>query len=652
SPALAQNAARPLYGLFGQYAINNHSANFQNLPDAFSCGANYTSGRGGGFSIGALYEVPFADAFKMSLRASYLSDNATLRSSENQLLGINGEAQNGTFEKTLGAEISTIGLEPSIGYQLYRGLNLHAGARIGFLMQKAYEQKEQIVNPGNAVFSENQTRTRNQSSGDISGTSALQAALLGGLSYDIPLNAEATFIASPEIFYSFGLTSFVSGLNWTGNALRAGVSFKMSPAASHPVLAPPTETPIPVTPTPPPVPPVLTARLDAVGVLENGTEVALTSIVVEEFLRRQSQPLLPYIFFDDNSAEIPVRYNRITAARVSEYSLNQLYSLETIKAYHEILNIIGKRLRDNPSANITLSGHNSNTGNERNNVNLSRQRAENIKNYLTSVWDIPSSRISVQARNLPSSPSNTQEPDGIEENRRVEITSSSPHILSPIVLNDTLRTVSPQAVRFKTNVQSGAGIENWNITLTGAQGYTVKQLTGTGSISGISDIRTDEIASALPSGRGAVIYTLEARDNVGQIFKTDDRIIALENRTIDVKHRESGTDKEIENYSLMLFEFDKADLSAENERITRSIKSSIKPGANITVTGYTDRFGDENYNLRLSENRARNVARILGISTENARGLGENVLLYDNTLPEGRFYSRTINITVETPIVK
>ncbi|MES2766975.1 MAG: OmpA family protein, partial [Bacteroidota bacterium] len=647
--ASAQQTARPAYGIFGDYSLNNHSANFQNLPGIFTCGSNYTSGSGGGLAVGGLYEMPIMEALKLSLRAGYASDQATLTSTESQLLGVNGEAQNGTFEKSLVANISSIGLEPILGYQIYKGINLHLGGRLGFLMQKSYEQKEEITSGGNTVFTENNTRTRNQSRGDIENTSALQAALLGGLSYDIPLNAGGTFIASPEVFYSLGLTSFVSDLDWSGSALRAGVAFKMSPAAKTEL---PPEPEPPVAPPVTPKPPVLTANIDAVGITESGSETALTGVVAEEFLRKQSQPVLPYIFFDDNSSEIPARYSRKTGAQAAGFTLNQLYSLETLEAYHEILNIIGKRLQENPSASITLSGYNSNTGSEKNNTNLSKQRAENVKNYLTNTWNIPASKITIQSKNLPPAPSNIMEPDGIEENRRVEISASSPEILAPLVLNDTLRTISPQAVRFKTSAQSGAGLTSWNIALKTPQGNSLKEISGAANLPQTSDVKTEEIAARIQPGKSNIMYSLETRDKVGQVLQTQAKTIPAEIKTIESKRRASSADKEIENYSLMLFEFDKADLSAENERITRSIKASVKPNANVTVTGYTDRFGNEDYNLRLSENRARNVAKMLGISPDRARGLGESVMLYDNNLPEGRFYSRTINITVETPIEK
>jgi outer membrane protein OmpA-like peptidoglycan-associated protein len=648
SSATAQTA-RPAYGLFGQYSANNHSANFQNLPGAFTCGSNYTSGSGGGIALGGLYELPLADALKLSLRADYVSDKATLRSSESQLLGINGEAQNGTFEKSLTAEISSIGIQPLIGYELYSGLNLHAGARLGFLMQKSYEQKEQILSPGDAVFEENKTRTRNESSGDIENTSALQVSLLGGISYDLPLNSAGTFIASPEIFYSLGLTSFVSDVDWTGSALRAGIAFKFSPAA-QPSL-PHAEPVAPVPPPTPPQPPVLAASIEAVGVSESGTEIPAPSIQVEEFLRRQSQPLLPYIFFDENSTEIPARYSRKTKNDAAAFAMSDLYSRQTLEAYYEILNIIGKRLQENPSASITVSGYNSNTGIEKNNTALSKQRAESIKNYLTTVWNISSAKINVRSQNLPPLPSNIQEPDGIAENRRVEISASSAEILAPLVLNDTLRRATPRSIRFKTSAESGAGISSWNISLMNPRGRVLKDISGSGEIARLFDVETEQISMELKPDMSHVAYSIETRDKIGQVFKTEKQI-PVEIKTIESKRNTSSADKEIENYILMLFEFDKAELSAENEKITRSIKSAIKLASQVTVTGYSDRFGSEDYNLRLSENRARNVAKLLGVPAERAKGVGESILLYDNNLPEGRFYSRTINITVETPIVK
>jgi outer membrane protein OmpA-like peptidoglycan-associated protein len=62
-------------------------------------------------------------------------------------------------------------------------------------------------------------------------------------------------------------------------------------------------------------------------------------------------------------------------------------------------------------------------------------------------------------------------------------------------------------------------------------------------------------------------------------------------------------------------------------------------------------MGEEDLNLKLSDKRAKSVLKRLEISENiNYEGKGESELLYDNSLPEGRFYCRTVTIDIETPI--
>jgi hypothetical protein len=48
--------------------------------------------------------------------------------------------------------------------------------------------------------------------------------------------------------------------------------------------------------------------------------------------------------------------------------------------------------------------------------------------------------------------------------------------------------------------------------------------------------------------------------------------------------------------------------------------------------------------------RAISANTILNQANSEVLGLGKDILLYNNDIPEGRFYCRTVNITVETPI--
>ena len=99
---------------------------------------------------------------------------------------------------------------------------------------------------------------------------------------------------------------------------------------------------------------------------------------------------------------------------------------------------------------------------------------------------------------------------------------------------------------------------------------------------------------------------------------------------------------------MAMFGFDSAELSDEHRTIIGSLKSDIPSEASVSVVGYTDRTGGSSHNRTLSENRAKAVARELDIPSADVRGYGEELPLYDNSTPEGRFYSRTVEVIVES----
>ncbi|HEY5975349.1 MAG TPA: OmpA family protein [Geobacteraceae bacterium] len=111
-----------------------------------------------------------------------------------------------------------------------------------------------------------------------------------------------------------------------------------------------------------------------------------------------------------------------------------------------------------------------------------------------------------------------------------------------------------------------------------------------------------------------------------------------------------------EKYALILFDFDKDTISAGNQEIVNKIVARIKslPQAIVEITGHTDNIGKEAYNIKLSERRAQAVYKMLTAAYGEApgeliraTGVGPNSPLYDNQLPEGRSFNRTVTITLE-----
>ncbi|MBK7576341.1 MAG: hypothetical protein IPI24_02790 [Ignavibacteria bacterium] len=74
---------------------------------------------------------------------------------------------------------------------------------------------------------------------------------------------------------------------------------------------------------------------------------------------------------------------------------------------------------------------------------------------------------------------NVRGTDGVEENRRVEIESSDPRILDPVWTTDTVRTVTPPALRFSQQLLAERGMASWTI-MASQGGKQIKQLDGNG----------------------------------------------------------------------------------------------------------------------------------------------------------------------------
>ena len=651
---------RDSYGVFVGAGINLHSADFNSFAGIPSCCPGFESGDGFGINLGGFYTTPLGDLIDLTLRAKYIQLGGELsRIEEETGTTLNGGSQTIEFEHRFGADINSIALEPLLEYKLSDQLRLRGGFRIGYLLSgDLTEHVEEVVSPGNGLFVDengNTSRTRNSYEGEIPDLSSLNAAFVFGASYDLPLNSSYTLFLVPSVDFSLGLTSFVPDFGWTANTFAGGLGIRYAPRAvvkPKPILPPPPPPPPPPLPPPPPTVPKLDASILAVSVNDNGQESDVSSIKVEEFFLNRTHPLLNYVFFDENSADIPKRYARIEDSEKDDYSFKQLFDLKTMEVYHEILNIVGKRMQFYPQAKIELVGCNSDEGLEKGKTALSRDRAETVKKYLVNEWGIEADRISVKARNLPDNPSNVRENDGIVENRRVEMNANIPQIFEPMIIKDTLRTSNPPHIRFKPTVKSDIGSQRWRI-ITYQDGRELKTFSGTGKIPAAVDwdLEREKEQDYIPTMDKPLQYRMQIVDNDNKMWESDMQELPVEQVTIEYKFENVLPDKEFDIYSMIGFGYNSAELNDRNIFIADKAKKRLRSYSNTDIIGYSDRLGNELANQRLSQRRAYNVAEYLALNPEtNARGLGEKKLLYDNDYPEGRFYSRTVVISIITPI--
>ena len=648
------NDNRIALGLFGGVNYNIHSAAFTGVdfPQIPSCCPRFESGSGIGFNGGLLFNLPLSDRLTLQFRALYSILSAKLTTIESEYFPLpDGSGVMGEFEHSVDSKISLAGLLPMIGYRATDNFTISAGLRGGLILDKVYHQKEVIVSPSTGTFQGTNSRVRNDIETDMKNYNSFNMALALGAGYSLPLNTDNTLQLVPEVYYFIALNDILKSDKWKANQLTAGIALVWSPRKVKPVK-PPALPPLPppaLLPPPPPSVPVLDATIAAVAVDEKGNESSIARLKVEQFLSTRMHPLLNYVFFDENSQNIPSRYKWMTDKQKKEFSLKNLYSLSTLDVYHNILNIIGKRISMYPQAEITLTGCNADFGTEKGNTALSRQRAESVKDYLVKVWGIQDSRIKIETRNLPALPSNQTNIDGQQENRRVEISSNVDRIFEPIIVQDTLVESNPPVFRFKPDIKTPIGVQSWRIITEQSSGE-LKIFSGAGAPPKTIEWDLSKEYEVVPRLNEPLNYKLEVIDNDNKKWQSLLQSLPVEQMTIEKKILEQIADKEIDKFSLILFAYDKADLGAENQKIAEFAKRRIQRNSIVNISGFTDRSGDDKHNLDLSQRRATATAKALGVDPKFAKGMGEMKLLYDNDLPEGRFYCRTVNIEIITPI--
>ena len=382
--------------------------------------------------------------------------------------------------------------------------------------------------------------------------------------------------------------------------------------------------------------------------------LAPASLTIEEIKTVDASPMLGHIYFDENSAAIPERYVRFTEpGQTAAFAEAQLRG--TLDKYYQVLNLVGKRLAENPDATITLVGCNANSGSEKGNKKLSAQRAEAVQAYLQTIWNIAPERMAVEARNLPEMPATGRLEEGRAENRRVEIRSGHPAILDLVRSTYIATDIDARSLTLRPTLDSAYGFARWRVAAS-AGGQSLAELAGEGNPpTEITVPLSLKDLNALAAA-GSIPVVMELEDRKGQTLKLSPAPLPV--RFIETRERlaQKQEYRVQEKYALILFDFDSAALGEHNQAIVGEIVARIRelPEASVAIVGHTDTIGTDDYNLKLSERRAKAVYdQVLALYGEDAagrisqKGVGEADPLYDNLSPEARSFNRTVAITLE-----
>jgi outer membrane protein OmpA-like peptidoglycan-associated protein len=375
-------------------------------------------------------------------------------------------------------------------------------------------------------------------------------------------------------------------------------------------------------------------------------------LTIEELTTIDSSPLLNFVFFENGESEIPVRYI-IFANQASTNTFEESSLKDTMEKHYHVLNIIGKRLRSNPEARIKIVGCNSNRGDEHARNDLSQSRAESVRAYLKYIWGIESSRMTLEARNLPSVASSGSVSEGRQENQRVEIYSDTDGILDTIKSTYVEEICEAKEIQILPSINAGYNLANWTVALTG-DGIPLESVSGQGDLQSLYPFDLAKIGFNKIGKCENIGATIEVIDQKGQAHKAFASASVNFIKREEVLAQKKGY-KVLEKYALILFDFNRADIKAHNKVVMDRIIARIKevPGAKVTIVGHTDSIGKEMYNIDLSMRRAKAAYDVI-LADEvpegdhiSYAGAGPHDPLFDNSLPEGRALNRTVTVTLE-----
>ncbi len=611
------------FGISGAAHFNQYEGTTQTLNSTTTAPTAFHDGKAVGSYVAALMELTPSKVWGMRLNIGY--DNRT-----------------GTFNDviapcncpaTLSTSISYITIEPSLRIAPFSSsFYLFAGPTISFNQSKSFVYTQ-----------EKQT----DKSGDLSDVNSTLIAGQIGAGIDIQLSSAASsnkVSLSPFISYHpyFGQNPrSIENLSIT--TLRTGLSLKFGKGSSKSK----TETVVPAAPI---------VQIISPTAKDSGTilfSIATPPNVSAKLNVKESFPLRNYVFFDEGSNEIPIRYVKLSKYQATYFKAEKFQSpvpenlskrsSRQLSAYYNVLNILGDRMRVNPETKISLIGSSAGKGQIAGTL-----LAETVKRYLVDVFEIRGNRIFTEGRNQPVNPS--EQPSSTTElflrmdgDRRVEIVSSFPILLKPLSLSSIGNKIDENKIVFKTKESMYDSLQYWTLEIKDDKGLVQKfgpYSASEASIDG-NDILDD---------RSTADYKVTMNG-----VTTNNKFISRENNLHLT--RDSQINNEGSRFSI-LFDYDKSYTDVAYEKFLNDVVTPlVSNNSTIIIHGHTDILGDKDYNLKLSQNRASETQRILentlvlrgikGIKFKTS-GLGEDEKLspFDNGLPEERFYNRTVIIDI------
>lgn len=647
----AQDSTRPgiLIGIGGGAEFGWDATRFPIYSTGSGCG-EFTAGTSRAYSFGGTLAFPalFGSDIGLTTHASWESRSGYLARNPNSPLVVSeeGEIKYAEHEYRFNFDAESVRLDLLGDYSLSDRFMLRIGPWFAYRFSAGLSQIDYITDDTYRFDSSNrETSMDSLGVGLTPWTLAFGAS--AGIAFRIPLSAKVT--AVPEVFGRAQLSSVAHEAAWQifSGGVRIGVLVDLR--RSQPV-APPPAVAAPVVDARRPS--RLSASIDLYGIDEGDNRLSAATVNINEVLYRSHANLLRPVYFDSGAATISDRYIRYNRAQTEWITADSLGDLSSRDLSGQALNLLGLRLRDEPSTTLSLTGSVSH-GEPR---SLALERAEHVRRYLSDVWGIDISRITVGA--APASHHRARSGEDAAEERRVTITSGSPLMLKPLMIDHLSRSYEPPLIALDPHYEAEAGMKKWTILLK-YNGREVGRFSSDDSTGGSGASLNWQLTEGETQAMNTYLAAeLMVEDSSGGVVTTTARVPLRFERNLRIVDREEkeGSGERI-TFSLFPFGETSARLTERNKRALDEAAAAAGRGSRITIIAYTGFLPDKEDDQHLARIRAEEVAWALRSSLKE-RGLNDVTITIDyiptpathpdTTLPESqRRVFRQTDIIVE-----
>ncbi len=607
-------------------SLDNFCPSCIDLHNGYGLGSNY--------GIGALNETHNSLINMRVQYGAYLDyNNHYSEFTNDKFLGnlISGNnIISGNVNYNLKVYLKTLEFVPFVYLYPVNNLNLafKLGLNLGLNIGSKYDFSESTKDDN--VFLKNGKKENNYSGSEFPGISNVNFSIPVGIKYDFQFK---NIVVSPEVQYSFGLTKLHKESDWGLNTLKAGVSlvYKIDKQKRQPpVVAPPAPTL--------PKPSVQESNKSndisskSVWYINGNRMSSNDTIIIDNYETDfyDELPIIPYLFFTHNSAELQAESN------LDEAEINVMENSEYIQ--QRFLKFLPEFAKQGKIKSVKILYTSDEV------PGIGEKRIQFMKKFL-SENNANINKIKFIAEKVEIS--TVKHPELLEENRAaiIDFKDTSNIFLSFLnsstkeypTFNNTVK-IKPKTDYYLSNIngkiQIGdevlANIESAETdfslslaNLTNYNNYECSKMYLNYSLTNSADVTKNFVDSL------NVLVNIHTMPNGINMKYTK-----LSDSTIYYEH------------VLALFDFDGLYIKFINNKGKSLLLQALAENKKIEIYGSADDFGTQEYNSALIDKRVDNVLREIKINPKKVTITKADKYPFDNSSPIGRMYNRAVMIRI------